>query len=113
VSQKVITGVLVVVLASAVVAGVTVARSRRLTAGAPPPYRDVDPAQLRAMLGRKDFQLVNVHVPYEGEIDGTDASIPHTDIAAEALARLGYRNVMNLQGGMRAWQRAGYPLVRR
>lgn len=33
-------------------------------------------------------------------------------IAAEALVRLGYRNVVDLEGGMVAWQRAGYPLVK-
>jgi rhodanese-related sulfurtransferase len=34
-------------------------------------------------------------------------------IAAEALIRLGYTRVFNLDGGMVAWQRVGYPLRRR
>lgn len=30
-------------------------------------------------------------------------------VAAEMLARAGYTNVFNVQGGMIAWRRAGYP----
>lgn len=101
-------------------------------------YRNVTPAQLRAMLGRKNFTLINVHIPYEGEIPGTDMFIPYTDtearalralpdkaarivvycqtgrmsaITASVLVRLGYTNVFNLDGGMAAWKQAGYPLV--
>lgn len=92
------------------------------------------------MLQQKDFTLVNVHIPYAGEIRSTDAFIPYTDagakvprlladrrakivlycqtgrmseIAAKALVRLGYTNVLNLAGGMVAWQQAGYPLIMR
>ncbi len=92
------------------------------------------------MLQKKDFLLVNVHVPYEGELPGTDAFIPFNQvekraselpndrrakivvycmtgrmsaIAAEILVRMGYSNVFNLDGGMVAWEEAGYPLRRR
>jgi rhodanese-related sulfurtransferase len=34
-----------------------------------------------------------------------------SSIAARALAKLGFTNVWNLDGGMIAWQEAGYPLV--
>ncbi len=90
------------------------------------------------MLEHKDFVLVNVHVPYEGEIDGTDLFLPYdqaaaemnklpndkgakivvycrsdrmSTIAAEVWADAGYTNLYELDGGFEAWEAAGYPLV--
>ncbi len=101
-------------------------------------YVNVTPAELRSMLEGKDFPLVNVHIPYEREIEGTDLFIPYDQVAerldelpqerdakivlycrsgsmsataAEALVGLGYTNVWNLDGGMIAWERVGYPLL--
>ncbi len=100
-------------------------------------YYDVSPAELVSMLQTKDFLFVNVHVPNEGEIEGTDLSVPYDEIgnrleelpardarimlycrsgsmsatAAETLVGLGYSNIWNLDGGMIAWEAAGYPLV--
>lgn len=102
-------------------------------------YLRVQPAELAAMLRAKDFSLVNVHVPYAGEIDPTDAFIPFdtiaarladlpakdqpivlycqtgrmSAIAAETLVRAGYTDVWDLGGGMEAWTAAGLPLVQR
>lgn len=103
-------------------------------------YTSVGPRRLATMLTTKDFVLVNVHIPYEGEIDGTDAFIPFDDIggrlaelpavkasrifvycrsgtmstaAARTLVGLGYTNVWELDGGMIAWEAAGFELVRR
>lgn len=102
-------------------------------------YTNVTAEELHAMLQNKDFVFINVHIPYEGNIAGTDLSIPYNEItapdnlaklpadkdakvvlycrsgrmsaiAAEALVSLGYTNVWNLAGGMVAWEKAGYPL---
>ena len=95
-------------------------------------------AQLATMLTKKDFFLVNVHIPYEGEIANTDAFIDYdtiadhldklpkdknssivlycrgggmSDIASKALVHLGYSQVSDLVGGMDGWKDAGFPLI--
>jgi rhodanese-related sulfurtransferase len=97
----------------------------------------VTPAQLHAELAAKDFLLLNVHKPDEGEIPGTDAHLTYADvpaiaayigadlmtkvviycksnymanIVAPALVALGYCNVRYLDGGMNGWKAAGYSL---
>ena len=102
-------------------------------------YVDVSPHDLSSMLERKDFLLVNVHIPYAGEIGDTDLFLPYDEIgdrlqelpsqqntrivlycrsggmsaiAATTLASRGYTSVWNLDGGMIAWEEAGYPLVK-
>ena len=80
--------------------------------------------------------LVNTHVPFEGNIPGTDLSIPYDEIgrnldrlpgeearvvlycrsgnmsteAAKTLVGLGYTEVWELRGGMIAWKKAGFRL---
>ena len=102
-------------------------------------YTRITSDELSAMLKNKDFVFVNVHIPFEGNIAGTDLSIPYNEItdpvnlvqlptdknakivlycrsgrmsqiAAEVLVKLGFTNVWNLTGGMVDWENAGYEI---
>lgn len=90
-----------------------------------------------ALLDDPEVLAVNVHVPYEGELPGTDALVPYDRIrewdglpsdrdatvavycmsgnmsrqAAMALVEAGYTDVRALDGGMLAWEDAGRDLL--
>ena len=97
------------------------------------------PAELAALMTTSDPIVINVHVPYEGDIPGTDTSIPFNQVdaieaylhydhcadvvlvcmsgsmsqsAGNELVKRGYLRVRDLAGGMGAWQAAGYPLLK-
>ena len=100
-------------------------------------YSTISPVVLFEMLNTQtdNFLLINTHINYEGEIPTTDVFIPFNEIAkyfpvlpkdkssniviydmgdntstaaAESLVRLGYKNIKQLQGGIAAWQSAGF-----
>lgn len=102
-------------------------------------YQNITPDALNTMLKDKDFIFINVHIPFAGNIAGTDLSIPYdqieqnlsqlpsdknskivlycrsgrmSQIAAEKLVSLGHTAVWNLKGGMVDWEQAGYDLER-
>jgi rhodanese-related sulfurtransferase len=101
-------------------------------------YQNITEDQFVKMLEHKDFILINVHIPYEGEIVKTDLLIPFNKInlhqnelpkdkdakivvycmmgpmgyiAAEKLIRMGYTSVVHFQGGMKAWKQLGKKLL--
>ena len=43
-------------------------------------YKNVEPKELNSMLKNKDFVLINVHIPFAGDIAKTDLSIPYDQI---------------------------------
>ncbi|MEE9495032.1 MAG: rhodanese-like domain-containing protein [Desulfobacterales bacterium] len=100
-------------------------------------YRNVSVDQFVAMVADKDFMLINTHIPYEGEIPGTDLLIPFNaieqhqaelpddkttrivvyckagpmgDTAAGKLVKMGYTHVIHFKDGMNGWEKAGKSL---
>ncbi len=105
--------------------------------GITPSVTDLTPDELSEMLEDKDFEFINVHIPYAGYIDGTDAHVAFNDVdaieaalgndittkavlycltgpmsiqATEALVDRGYCRIYDLPYGMVGWQNSGYPL---
>lgn len=93
-------------------------------------YMDITATELKTAMKNKDFFLMDVHIPEQEHIPGTDAFIPYNKIkenvdklpndrntkiivycrsgpmgddASTALFNLGYKNVYNLVGGIKAW----------
>jgi rhodanese-related sulfurtransferase len=103
-----------------------------------PGYEMISISELRSLLdGGEELTFVNVHIPLEGNIPGTDTEIPFDEIAdyqdqlpedrnakiviycrsggmgdtaSQTLVDLGYTDVSNLEDGYNAWVAAGLPL---
>jgi rhodanese-related sulfurtransferase len=98
----------------------------------------ISPAQASDLIATANPIVINVHIPYAGDIPGTDVDIPYNDVdaietylnhdhcadlllvclsggmsqsAGSELIKRGYLRVRDLSGGMMAWQSAGYPLL--
>ena len=90
--------------------------------------------ELNQVMQKEDIVLIDVHTPEQQHIKGTDLVIPYNEIekyqnklpknkntaiylycqggpmgeaAAKSLHELGYRNLYNLEGGAKAWRKAG------
>jgi rhodanese-related sulfurtransferase len=101
------------------------------------PARLLSPAQFETVLRDTEITTINVHVPDEGQLAGTELTIPFDRIeerradlpprserialycrtgrmsvtAAQTLERMGYRDIVDLRGGMVAWRESGRPLL--
>lgn len=117
-----------------VVAGCTGGATTDQAAG----YKNITAEQLKRMMDKKDFLLVDVHVPEQRRIVKTDLAVPFDQIernaakfpkdkskkivlycrgghmsqeAAQRLFNMGYTDVYNLVLGAAAWEAAGYPMA--
>lgn len=99
-------------------------------------YKMITVPDLQEVMDAEEFTFVNVHIPLEGNIPGTDATIPFDqikdhldqlpenkdekiilycrsgsmgDIASQTLIDLGYSDVANLEGGYNVWQSMNLP----
>lgn len=98
-------------------------------------YSDLSAQEFKVLVDDPNTFVLDVHIPEQSHINGTDAFIPYTNIkenagllpenrstpiavycrsgsmsvkASEDLVELGYANVYNLKGGVSAWKSAGY-----
>jgi rhodanese-related sulfurtransferase len=100
-------------------------------------FNRLEPAAFADRMQNDDAVVINVHIPYEGELERTDAFIPYDKIMADdrlpkdksqeillycrsgrmseeagaELNKAGYTKVAHLEGGMKAWEAAGRPLI--
>lgn len=101
-------------------------------------YQDISSQELKEKMDNGDVLLIKVHIPYDGEIEGTDLFIPFNDIpnyldmlpqdkskeiviycrsgsmsatASKELAEMGYTNILNLEGGMNDWKVNGFTVI--
>lgn len=98
----------------------------------------ISASELKKFLDKKDFTLINVHTPYDGEIEETDIFVEYDSMMADekklpqdkntpiilycksgrmssqalqTLKNMGYTNISHLSGGMKSWEKKGYELL--
>lgn len=101
-------------------------------------WRSVGPREFAEIITEPGRVTMNVHIPYEGDIAGTDLSMPFdqiqarsdalpqeratpvavycrsgrmSQVAAITLTAMGYRDIVELAGGTVAWEGSGRTLV--
>ena len=101
-------------------------------------YRVVSVQDLQTMIENKDFTMINVHIPWQGDIPQTDLRLPFDQIeqnleklpaekdakilvycltsgmakkSVQSLSDLGYSDIWMLDGGTTAWEEAGLSLI--
>lgn len=99
-------------------------------------FQSISPEDFYRMMQNEEVFVIDVHIPEQKHIPGTDAWIPYdridefsnllpedkttkillycrsghmSKIAASKLAQMGYENIYELEGGVIAWQKAGLP----
>ncbi|MCC5953388.1 MAG: rhodanese-like domain-containing protein [Acidimicrobiia bacterium] len=102
------------------------------------PITLLEPDEFEALLDeRPDLDLINVHIPYEGHLEGTTHFVDYRELAAwdglpddldaeivlycrtgrmsgevsAELADLGYTDITDLGGGFVAWEQSGRELL--
>ena len=97
----------------------------------------MDPAAFATAI-EGDRYTINVHIPNEGSLPATDLTLPYNEIeqragelpvnkntplaiycmtghmsaiAGQTLTDLGYTDIVELNGGMEAWQASGKSLI--
>ena len=102
-------------------------------------YVDLGVEDFVTLIEKPATTVVNVHIPYGGDIPGTDTSVPFNEteallaalptdktapialycrsgamsaVAAKALVAAGYTNVYDLSGGMNAYEASGRTLIK-
>lgn len=100
-------------------------------------YTSISVPELDGMLENKDFTLINVHIPWQGDIPQTDLKLAYDQIeqsqtqlpadkdakivvycltsgmakvAVDSLLSMGYTNLWMLEGGTTAWEEEGFSL---
>lgn len=104
-----------------------------------PKIKQLDSEEFEKLINKEEVFVLQAHVPYNGEIEGTDLimkdwenpesyieELPEnkkqsiaiycrsgrmSQITAEQLIEIGYENIYNLEGGMNAWKESGKDLI--